>query len=64
MKSQKIDGPIYHCIDCRWCELHLDLERGSNYYCLRKRRKLTYDVIHRVPCAQFAPNSPAPHWGP
>ncbi len=53
------------CIDCRWCELRLDLEAGSRYLCTATNRPLAAgDVIHRTACAAYEPLAVSAYWGP
>ena len=55
------------CIECRWCEMRLDLETGSGYLCAATSEPLgPGDVIRRPACGAYEPPAPAGagYWGP
>ncbi|MBI5208539.1 MAG: hypothetical protein HY927_01035 [Elusimicrobia bacterium] len=48
------------CVDCRWCELRISLDAGSNYYCVVLGESLKGDVLWRAACKDYSlPASPA-----
>lgn len=52
------------CIECRWIDLRIDFNRGSHYFCVKRRKPLTSAVLHRKVCKEFARVLPQEHWGP
>ena len=51
------------CIECRWCDLRVDFDSGSNYYCERTGEALTAAILQRKACKDFKPAPAAAHWG-
>lgn len=52
------------CVECRWCELKVDLESGSCYFCAKKGEpQAPGAVIHKPACRDYADPVPAEHWG-
>lgn len=53
------------CVECRWCELSVDLEKGSCYVCRKTDEpQLQGAVIHKPACRRFEAPPPSPYWGP
>ncbi len=52
------------CVQCRWLDLSVEFERGSNYCCMRNGKAITGGILARPACDRFAPLPPSPHWGP
>ncbi len=53
------------CIECRWCDLRVDLESGSCYVCKKTGEpQAPGSVIHKPGCKDFQDPPPSPHWGP
>lgn len=63
MKDKKT-ADLLHCVDCLHCDVRIDFDHGSHYYCWKKSARLPMDVIHRRPCAQFEAQPPVQHFGP
>lgn len=64
MEERDMDQESRRCVECAFCDLRVDLERGSSYFCLKTRTPLASDVIHRLACRSFQPAAPSGHWGP
>lgn len=52
------------CIECRWCDLRVDFDRGSNYCCLKTGEQLPAAILQRAACRLFEPQPAFPYWGP
>jgi hypothetical protein len=54
------------CIECKWCEIRLDLEAGSGYLCAATGEPLgAGDVIRRPGCGAWEPlPGTSAFWGP
>ena len=52
------------CIECSWCDLHLDLNEGSAYRCLKTGKTLPASILRRKACRAFISQPPFAHWGP
>lgn len=44
---------IRYCLDCGWCRVYVDVDRGSNYFCDKRHEPLVVDMIGRQACKDF-----------
>ena len=52
------------CIECAWCDLKVDFENGSNYFCLKRKEVLPAALLDRKACGDFVSPTCGAHWGP
>jgi hypothetical protein len=52
------------CVECRHCEMHIDLRKGTRHHCAVKKRALPANVTSRPACSRFKLPKPSGHWGP
>lgn len=52
------------CVECRHCDMVVDLKNGSKYRCACKKRVLASNRRSRPACDRFEPPKPTEHWGP
>lgn len=52
------------CVECRFCELRVDFDLGSRYFCGREAKPLGAWPLWRSACPKFQIPTPAAHWGP
>lgn len=53
------------CVECRWCELKVDLDNGSCWYCAKKGQPQSHgSVIHKPACRDYQDPPHIEHWGP
>lgn len=43
------------CVDCRWLKMRVELDRGSNFTCLKKRLGPGERILWKKPCVDFEP---------
>lgn len=54
----------HYCMECRWLDLRIDFDLGSNYWCLKKERVLKGAISQRPACADYASPPSGEYWGP
>lgn len=42
------------CIQCRWLDIRVDFDRGSNYRCVKTGELITGGILERPACENFA----------
>ncbi len=52
------------CVECRFCQLRVDFDAGSHYFCGAEQRPLGADVLGRPACRKFQAPVQHGHWGP
>lgn len=52
------------CVECRHCDLIIDVKNGSRHRCAAKKRALPANVTTRPACVRFEGAKPSGHWGP
>ncbi len=52
------------CVECRHCDLRIDFDSGSHYFCRAEEKPLGHAVLSRRACRLFELPAPASHWGP
>lgn len=43
------------CVDCRWLQMRIDFDRGSNFFCLKRRLRPGARILWKKPCGDFEP---------
>lgn len=52
------------CVECRHCDLLIDVKNGTKHRCARKKRALPANVTSRPACDRFESPKPSDTWGP
>jgi len=52
------------CVECRFCQLRVDFDAGSHYFCGIQMKPLESSLLSRRACRRFQQPLPAAYWGP